>query len=228
MPNFVADQMMHFICGFVELRYKDTRTGNYITYHFNHTYFDGALMMKTIHNSIETATEISKIPYMRSYMFLNVPEQTFSKFVMACTRICEKLLLLQPKKNKITIAIIVSIRDDKDTNYGNKLKFTNITLYRHQRLLTKACKIKSAIKSIKTTTYTSDRPGVFDLFNLLKCDHVINSWDGLLSIVRADGTKLELCNVVNNNIFEQMIKEKCFLTIGSDDKGTFPFSCVTI
>lgn len=222
----IADNLMYLACGYISLHYMDLKTNKYITYHFNHKNYDGSLMSKTIINNIEKPIDIGKIYYKRSYLFKNSDNKLYSNFVMSCAIICEKLLLLQPKKDSITIAIVIAIRNIEDMSYGNKLKLIRVTLYKHQNTLQKAHLIKNAIKLSKTSTYITDRPGIIDFLNILNCDHVINSWNALIDIKRNDGTDLHLCKTVDYNIYNQMIKESCILTIGSDKNGTFPINCV--
>lgn len=227
LNNILVDKLIHFLCGFIKLKYKDIKTGKYITYHFDHSYYDGALIAKTIYHCKEIPNELGKVSYKRSYIFKNT-KSNYSNFVMSCAKICNTLLAMQPRKDKITIAIVISIRNHNDHSYGNKFKYVSVTVYKHDRLLTTACRIRSIIKRAKSKSYMNDRPGLTDVFKLIQCDHVINSWNELINITRSDGTKLELCNIHNINIFDRMIKEKCSLIIGTDNIGTFPILCENI
>jgi hypothetical protein len=174
---------------FIHLRYIISKDSNYyITpiYRFRHSHYDGKLISNILKKKKFIIHKLKKINNYELYKnnnivnnLLNITndmyDKKFTKFANVCSNIMKFVSSNSP--SSINVAIVVNNRNNTNFNSGNYISFGFLTIHKRMDIKTimiKYNKIVNYARNKETKNFS-----LYDLYLLLNCDLILNSWRDL-------------------------------------------------
>lgn len=185
-PQSISDIIYSWNSGTIKLIYYNKNKNKFISYNFNHKFYDGALMNYYIKNNlVKYKIENNlKIYDYKKYQYLNNEKiENYSKFTSSIAHFLSEIMKNQKRKLKICILISTRHNLKNKVKKGNFLKYVSYTI-NPKYTKNYICKIhEKSINKKKNNKSQINNTTIYELIKeFMNSDYIFNNWRDLSMI----------------------------------------------